>query len=134
MVEDNTKIQNGTLNCTGTNDTSLDFDARTVGGIYKEFDTLVKTINKYLNSSGILGYAYGDKSEKYKYATITIVLHDVNDIETLKEPVRNLIKSVRSLITAHDVDVILEFSTPCTCTMWEGDDSWLEGETVEWDV
>lgn len=129
MVEDNTKIQNGTLNCTGTNDTSLEFDARTVGGIYKEFDTLVKTINKYINSSGILGYAYGDKSEKYKYATITIVLHDVNDIETLKKPVLNLIKAVRSLITAHDVELNLQFETALTCTEWVED-----GETVEWDV
>jgi hypothetical protein len=129
MVEDNTKIQNGTLNCTGTNDTSLEFDARTVGGIYKEFDTLVKTINKYINSSGILGYAYGDKSEKYKYATIIIMLHDVNDIETLKKPVRNLIKAVRSLITAHDVELNLKFETPLTCTDWVKD-----GETVEWDV
>lgn len=129
MVEDNTKIQNGTLNCTGTNDTSLEFDARTVGGIYKEFDTLVKTINKYINSSGILGYAYGDKSEKYKYATIIIMLHDVNDIETLKKPVLNLIKAVRSLITAHDVELNLQFETALTCTEWVED-----SETVEWDV
>lgn len=128
MVEDNTKIQNGTLNCTGTNDTELDFDARKVGNIYNEFDTLVKTINKYINSSGILGYAYGDKSEKYKYATVIIMLHDVNDIETLKKPVLNLIKAVRSLITAHDVEVELQFKTPLTYTEWN------DGETVEWDV
>lgn len=129
MVQDATKVQNGTLKCTGTNDAGLKFDARTVGNIYKEFDTLIKTVNKYINSSGILGYAYGDKSEKYKYATVIIMLHDVRDIETLKKPVLNLIKAVRSLITAHDVEVDLKFETPLTCTEWVTDN-----ETVEWDV
>lgn len=128
MVEDSTKIYNGTIKATGTNNTELDFDARKVGHIYKEFDTLVKTINKYINSSGILGYAHGDKSEEYKHATVVIVLHDVNDIDTLKKPVLKLIKAVRSLITAHDVEVDLQFKTPLTYTEWN------DGETVEWDV
>lgn len=127
MVEDSTKIYNGTIKATGTNNTELDFDARKVGNIYNEFDTLVKTINKYINSSGILGYAFSSINEKLKFATIRIVLHNLQDADSLRKPVLNLMKSVRSLVTAHDVKLNLEFIFPIDYTLYKR-------ETVEWDV
>lgn len=127
MTQDASKVQNGTLKCTGTNDAGLKFDARKVGHIYKEFDNLIKTINKYINFEGIMGYAFGVKNEKLKFAIVKVVLRDANDIKSIKKPVIDIMKHLRPVITAHDVKLSLKFLVPLEFDEYDYD-------VVEWDV
>lgn len=126
MTQDASKVQNGTLKCTGTNNAGLKFDARKVGNIYDEFDTLIKTVNKYINFEEIPGYAFGVKNEKLKFATVKVVLHNANFIDPLREPILNLMRHVRPIVTSHDVKLSLDFLIPL-----EYDE---DLEVVEWDV
>jgi hypothetical protein len=125
LVKDGNKIQDGTMNATGTNDANVDFDARKVGNIFADFERAVKTINKYMESQKVPGEAYGFKDEENKMAQITVVLKHKDDFKTVEHEIREQLRMRRQQMTAYNVEVDLIFGTET--------DELISEEVVEWD-
>lgn len=112
MVENTAKIHNATIKGAGTVDTKVNFDARTVGKIYKRFNNLVKTIRHFIISGEFNAWAKGYTNEELKSAIIEISVDCEDTAAKLKDPVVQIMESTRDITVAGDVELKLVFVTP----------------------
>lgn len=109
MVEDNTKIQNGTLNCTGTNDTSLEFDARSVGEVFTGFNKTMKSITRYLKFKGVKASVSSLKSEINSEVALIVTLQNREDLKSVEKEILGQMRMNRLKMTSRRVTVHLVF-------------------------
>lgn len=128
MVSDNTKVQDGTMNATGTNNATVEFDARKANkGIFADFDRAVDTINRYLKSKGVEGEAEGCKHEDTKLAEIIITLENIDDFKTVEHEIKAQLKMRRQQMTAYNVALYLAFESE------ENQEEWIWDGFLEFD-
>lgn len=111
MVEDKSKIYNGTLRATGTNNTHLKFDARKVTDIYSNFKGLIKTIRRNISSRDDV-HAFVTSRRKGNKAYIWVVCEDDQDEERLRDELLTIIKVCRDKVGSHKSQVYLKFMKP----------------------
>ncbi|AEG18669.1 hypothetical protein [Methanobacterium paludis] len=115
MVSDNTKVQDGTMNATGTNDAGKDFDAREAmkkNGIYDRFDNLIKTIRAFITSGNYNAWVTSRKDRERKIATVEVMVDYKDTADMLKDKIVSIMEVTRDQVVAPDVTLELEFRAP----------------------
>lgn len=108
MVEDASKIMNGTLKSTGTNNSHLDFDARDTGKYQKKaIDTLIRTLRHYINFKEANAFVVSEvRDEKI---TIGVLTWSQEDLDLIKDNIIETVKDLKDKIVPVRVPLGLEF-------------------------
>lgn len=111
MTMDSSKVQNGTLKCANTNDSSLDFDARTVGDVYDDFKILVKTIRNNVSSRSDIN-AFVTSYQDEMNAVVCVIVGDDKDEKKLTPELTEIMRLCRNRAVSHRGTLKLRFFKP----------------------
>lgn len=108
MVEDASKIMNGTLKSTGTNNSHLNFDARDTEKYQrKAIDTLTKTLRHYINFKEANAFVVSKVQDKK--VTIEILTWSKEDLDLIKDNIIETVGDLKDKIVPVRVPLELKF-------------------------